>query len=1149
MYEQSKEDAPSVTSGSAATTSAPSTDSLRAMSYEQGRDALSPASAPSSASGLQLPKDEFAISGSVETAGGVTTDSFGIEGTIDGIDSDTGRAVTHTEAIGRETTSTSTGSTTVRTQGESVSTVDIDATVAANRDRLAATLVPYELELSEKRAEIERAKSADDTARVMSLQSEVDELEMELVRRESTVESVETLADLESAARELDVDPTTLETVDRTVSEQTDKTTTSQDVGLSGAQRSVVRETSESTPAGGTTNTRSASGEVEWGTEGVTAKAATSEATAVREGDVTSTSTVSSDGSVGVSADGLAIAGSLTESDSVQVADGDTSTTSTTHSGSANIGPDGVSAAGSRTHTRPGGGSSTTSVGGGLTDSTASGNLSQSGSQTDESGTWSYGCGGSAAITLAVTRVPASEPPAYQSVFTAKIGGNLSVGRSQESTVQSGEAELGTVSAGVSLSGSAAATLTRTMPLSPEDVARYKLDLDEWEATGKAPSGLDGFDIDKLRVLADNAGSPAGLLGFGSSGAASAMGTGESVSLDLAASGSLGGNVGGQAKGGPGITMSGSVDGSTGRTVSVTKAAPNQVVVAVSFKSAQKIAGELGVSVDVVSASLGGSEGWSQGASASFALDPTSSAYSYDGLFSEIVATERAELVALANSGRIAGMGIPTTSTVSDGATDSQSFGVGASGVQVDVGRSSTRGGEVTTDEQGDVTATFTGGNTSSVGITGGPLTASHSEQEAGQFSVDATGAITGSVSETTTSVVPGLNPGWDLTTLLKTAYPSYESLEFSSQDMNVLISRAGGNEASWMHCSMYNPNLVHGGKHTYQAWSDLRDTLNAPAPDPNYVESSPDIARRLTQARAMADFLQWPNSRDAVDACALHYSSNPDNAIGSEATDIGARTEWPGAIYGEKAKYEAAVAKIPALAGQLGADAADIVAGRERGLERCRAVTGELFRIHRVIESNTSAFETQAVAVQMMGRIRVHVDSVDGHRADFLRCLGDDFAPPLREAGVMHTGQEIEAGMRAVDRLEDTVREYGRVEATQFDAIRAQLSETYDDQDWIYRTWNQSTIGSAPVNEAFDQLSELYEAWKSDVLGLRDAYAQAELTTGWLVSTGRNDPRTDAEPDAATAIWLLTKASAEHTVVAYGLSDRRTSLKRFLSY
>ncbi len=304
-------------------------------------------------------------------------------------------------------------------------------------------------------------------------------------------------------------------------------------------------------------------------------------------------------------------------------------------------------------------------------------------------------------------------------------------------------------------------------------------------------------------------------------------------------------------------------------------------------------------------------------------------------------------------------------------------------------------------------------------------------------------------------------------------------------------------------------------------------------------------MAPKLAQGLAIATFMQWPEARDAVYACARDYRID-DGMVRAEG--LGEREEWPSRIYEEKAKFELAEGQVLALEAQLQADLGDEDNGPERGYARCRSLSAELERIKRAIADNMGAFESPAIALEMVDRIARHCDEVVRQRDEFRRRLTASVDLPP-ECAPDDEAAANDAALADVTRLKGSVREYAAQEEVLFTRIRGNLPSAHADKGWPARAGAALTSSSSDIIEAQARIRDLYESWRGQVLALRDAYGRAGVGESWLVSRARGEPREDAEPDVQQFAALVNEAADAFTTLSHGRADMIKWARQYSDY
>ena len=1023
-------------------------------------------------------------------------------------------------------------------------TVDESGTVAANQDLLRNALVDREVTLAQKRGALERARSAGDTGRVATLEAEVSAQDDALSTLRQTIDAASSLADIEAAARASGVDPAQLKTVDRAVEGTSLRSKSASEWSRSGytSTDSATLELlgdkgdSSSTYASSTTTQVGFSGGKFSGQRGQ------STTSAQRKGDITEATTVDKSTQASFGDKGVQVSRKLSETNTIADADGTVVTDK--QATAVGGGFDGKQLSGnvSTSKTTLGGATVENQGGASLTKDSVGLQATRSGSQKDGDGTAAYSFGGVFNLTFRVDPIPDSNPPRFQSVFKVRGGASLGgSGKSEGAHKDSGAA--GEASMGIS--ASASVELSHTQTLSDEDVARYRIELSEWETTGKAPSGLPAFSIDRLRALVKQVSDPGPALALLSAEAAAGMETGESMAMAL--DGHLGVNGGGSAKmGSVGVSGSASMSGSLGRDIAVSKTSDGLVKVFLSFDSAKELAGKLGVSVEVVSASLGGSSASSEGCSATFLLDPKATAYSYSSVFASIsgcMSSGALQALAADPALRAAGAVIATTRE----AADSDELGGTISNRLVTVGSSqSSAGSEKITESNGKVSGVFTGSNTDSDSVGAGALKLGLTSKGDATAKVSSDGEFGLSVTDTETAMLPTLKPSMSLSAMLQAAYPDRYQIDLSDSDMKTLLARAGGDATRWEKCCQ-TYFKSRGGVTTIDAWNALASKLSSPVPDPNYAATQPLVATRLSQAAAIAEFMRWPEAHKAVYRLCNEYGAS----LHSDSRNIGRQSEWPSALSDQRARLDGATKRLTGLPAQLASDETDVANGYLRGLHRCTSIRADLAAVKKAIEQNMAAFDHQATALEMMARIDSQIVDLDALESDFTRHFdhGESLTDAASDVDSELATEPLQSApdLSQVTLLEGKLGSFQAREAAMFAKMRSNI--TSETQGALSRVWTALTSSYGGVHDAQQQLRELYEGWKYTVIDLRAAYTSAGVTGDWKVSRDHKAARTGLEPDVETFKQLHEAAAAEHPVIANGHDDVMTWVSQYERY
>lgn len=1019
--------------------------------------------------------------------------------------------------------------------------VDESATVAVNQDVLRSALVGREVALEQKRSALEQARSTGDSSRVATLEAEVIAEDTALGALRQQIDTASSLDDIEAAAGAVGVDAAKLKAVDRVtdgvaVTSKSSSGITS--AGYTSTESTTIEETRDD---GKSASSRTSTDTTQVGFSGgqLSAQRGRSETQSERTGGLTEARTVDNSTKGSFGNDGLQVSHQLTTTNTI--ADGDDTVVVDKQSTAVGGGFDGETVSGNigTSNTTLGGATVATQGGASVTEDSVGLQATRTGAQKDGGETVGYSFGGVFNLTFRVEPIPDTNPPRFQSVFKVKGGGSVGGSGKSEGTHKasgvSGEASIGA-------SASASVELSHTQMLSDEDVSRYHIELSEWETTGKAPSGLPAFGIDRLRALADQVSDPGAALALLSAEAAAGLDSGESMTMNLDGSLSLSGG-GGAKMGGKGVSGSASWSGSVGRDFQVSKTSGGLVRVSLSFDGAEEIAGKLGVSVDVVSASMGGKSASSEAYSATFVLDPNASSYSYSSVYARIAGClSSTELQALAEDSTLREAGAVTASTESSADSDSMSGTVGNQLLTVGFSQASAGSSQIT-ESNGQVSGVFTGSNTSAVDVSAGPLQLGHESRGDATLAVASDGGMSASITDTQTSTLPTLNPSWTLSSLLKAAYPDRYQIDLDNGDMQTLLARAGGDATRWQNCCPYSQFKSRNGKTTYVAWATLRSQLANPRPDPLYVSTQPEVAVRLSQASAIAEFMRWPDAQDAVYNLCNEYGAS----LHSDSRNIGKQSEWPSTLSDEKSQYDNAVKNMGTLSAQLSADETDMANGYLRGMQRCSSIMIDFLAVKEAIEQNMSAFDHQATALEMMARIDSQLADLTAYESDFSAHFDHGESRNDGQSDAQPELLQSDPDLTQVTVLEGKLSTYVSRQDTLFAQIRSNVTSEVEGR--FSRFWTTLTGSYSGVLQAQKQLREVYEGWKFTVIDLRKAYEAAGVAGDWKVSRDRKAARTELEPDVETFRKLYQAAAEQHTNIRYGLDDFQTWVKQYEKY
>lgn len=1071
-YEQEKSQAASAPSGGAALPDAPkdATSDLKAMTYDEAVAHLAPGGSAESA---KIPSGA-----TVEASKGGPLAGSSISGSrtdLRYVDPETGEVVDVERVVSSASSRDVKGGqlySQTDTRAVVSEVVYQETTLAEAKAALGRALVPLELEREELATRIAQAKAGQQPTE--ALEQELLELDMEITRRDSELQDL-SFDEWEQVVTDHGIDP--------------------------GEVRQTVTK--------GFVSSASTDVQVDWTSGQATGKRSTSEAHHDGQGTV-ETSDKSESLTVGYMNGGAGAKYESVEKDTVVVDGEEVASSSSSRSVTGSVNAEGVTLGGSASDTGVTGDKQTTSGSATVGTNKVSGTLDHSQAVKDGAYTHTFSVGGTGSVLMDVKLVPGSDPPTYQSEFTVTLGakGSVGTGAEGEKEVAGGKAS---ASASGSLSAGASAAFTHKRTLSPEEVARYELELKDWEATGKAPTLSDFAVLQRLQALGDEiASNPlAGTTSLlGNAEAASSLATGESLSITTTVNGSASGSAGVKG-GGMGVSASGSISGEASRTVSVSS--PKEGVVSVTIAIASKSSKEGGLAGEAagVSASYKAGSGSGGGQSATFNLasgaTEATHGYSYDAVYKAILGCLSQDQVEAVAS-RYAPLGIVAGRTETRSRQSSEAVGVGYGGQELTFKHEGESSSAVTYGGDGSLSGSTSGKSKSSLSGAGVELLA---ETDTGAVTVDQTGAATGTFGRQEDVIGQGVVATWNIKDLLTKSYPHYSEISLTAQEMELLIARTA-DETKWQLCCPYSQY-----KPTWNAWAELRRQLMSPTPDPKWVDQDPAVALKLAQAVAIAQFMENPDAYVAVRNCAQNYGNTDTTA------DYGTRSEWPRVIADEKAKLEAARASLAALPGRLMDDLGDLESGQERGLERCKALKDELQRIREALKSNESSFRDRSALLEMLEGVDADVATVDGELRAFSASWGADTETPTAKG----------AAAAEVARLEGLLREFKSQELQLFAIVRDNTGS--QQAGALGKYWTLLTASDSQVYEAWENIKDLYERWKPKVIELRGAYMENDQIDGWKVSSCKSDPRNlDHEPDAKGWKYFLTSWGAEQSFV-----------------
>ncbi len=795
--------------------------------------------------------------------------------------------------------------------------------------------------------------------------------------------------------------------------------------------------------------------------------------------------------------------------------------------------------------------------------------------------TWSVGpqVGGNGAFRTDIRQIEGSVPPRFQVEVTLSAGASLGVSgehlstRSADETAANPSSGSRTLSAGASVSGSAALTFRHQM--TEQELNEYVTGLNQ-AASGAAPTGNPEFGVlarmRALRAQGGNATSAASAV-FSSPDAAGGMRQGESIELSLQGEVAANASVAGE-RGAFGGSIEASTSRSTSRTVRIERGAGNAVTVVVAFGDGSTGARAASATFEGVRARAGTNSAQSATQTVSVRLD--TAAPDYAQRYQRVCnATSIAEVRALATE---------FTQEASQSSGSTLEVGDGAQMLAVSTGQTQQLSSSVTT-RIGEVEGNFSGGQTTtaSVAVGGTRLLSTTSSDTVnaavGSAGIDVTiehqqadtdvarsaGAIPGAVGtwwrQGTDASRPAdrqlgtlaqavtTSPLERLRTQLQVTYTRLSESSLVEADVARLVERAR-DQRNWGRC-------VHTHR-IIQAWEVLRQQLIAPHPEAEWVTANPEQANQLARARAMAQFAadHGSDATEAFNHCLYRWGEVGESI--SRARDIGTQREWPSAITSRRAPFLATRTFVRDASSQFAT-----MLGLVDGPSRARAT----FDAHmRVLQETTRAidacgdFESPRAKMELLNEItdltRALQSAWSEYRPVFETPGGRSMAPQQSDAECVSDAQ---AGTHIVaaeaiasvaspeqqqyeDKLQ-SLRRYKSEERLRIDAARALIPRhvsplgTLSDSTWdmVFHEDLQRAVLS------MSSVADLHESWITQIQQLRDICRRLHMPEAqWPVSTGPGSPRKPTtEPDIERLISIYTAHNPASTRSSLSLSNR----------
>ena len=586
-----------------------------------------------------------------------------------------------------------------------------------------------------------------------------------------------------------------------------------------------------------------------------------------------------------------------------------------------NTGTDGVTRTGSR------------NLSGGVTDKGAF--ASGGWSREAESGGCkrSFAISGDASFTVAITAVPASDD--YKLVATLSLGASLpvSIGTADKKPGQGG------VSASASLVASGSAELVYAHTMTSAEVEDYLLTSNAVAAGGKSSARPEFNVLESLLALVSEEGKDDAVLGvLGSADSAADMPVGDSIALTTTGKLGASANLGYKSKGGMGVNLEGSIEGSWTRTAKIDKSFDSKrkrdvVTISIGFVEADSESAKVSGQVSEVAARYGLSQSSSSGVEVTFKLDPASAAYqNYYGDIITVAGIE--ELGELANREDLVADGVVCKRT--DSASDDSSVEVGVGGTRLPFGLGEVRrsfGSEsVTVDyEKQRLSGVFAGGQDYDFAADGGGLWDAkwmqYNQQGAATGKLDENGDMSLEISATTAEsdhlqtlsdfdelsledLTKG-NPADFLKGQLEKTYATVRSFNVPPEHIGEIVKRAGF-PLTWSHCCRALDSDQQA------AWETLRGELVEPEPESEWVEINPKQADELARLRSLAAYMKESGTHGYTAMRNMLREWGSDGRSQGTGKDLGVWFTVPPSLANTKKSYDQLQDTVKQLPTQL---------------------------------------------------------------------------------------------------------------------------------------------------------------------------------------------------------------------------------------
>jgi hypothetical protein len=671
----------------------------------------------------------------------------------------------------------------------------------------------------------------------------------------------------------------------------------------------------------------------------------------------------------------------------------------------------------------------------------------------------------SGGITIICDLLPdlTKTPPQYLSTLTIGLTASLGLSDGATDKVKQDIKKSGGGHANVSVGGSGGASITVQRPVNQAEAEVLVAGLEGWKA-GEAPPEVGALAIVARITHAIDAILDSGEFSsvLGSADGAHAMTEGESYVLSTELGFEAGMGVDGQRKGGGSMGASFSGGKAWTRVSKVEKGPGGAVAIGHAFAETSKLAASASGSVGWAGAKVDYNTVASSGYSVSFALDPNSKDYSFDSIYTRIMAANSLQdAQALGARADWAAWGVVESRTTSSSDNESLSGGMNVRILGVEGGSETGGSQSVTMGAKGDAGAlsgTHTGTNAGSIkGTLGEGAGVAINQTNALDMSLDSEGKQSGTLSQNTTGNLDVIGSFADL------IRANYVDIAVDDAGFQVLVQRAA-NAQGWASCASraYKPH--EGALH--KPWEYVRSQLRNPKPPKAWLDQNAPQANKLQQTKVLADFVKCHTSgHEIVEMCLRDFRVD-----GRQVRDIGTLHEWPNALKLRRTQFEAWRDKALGAHNRFAMLASNPDALQKESLE----LTREGVVLQAAIDENIGEFESPRAAIDMTTEIAGLMITIREAR-EWL--LSDD-------------GECVELGHKRVDQLEGACRRYKAEEGKILDRLAKEagilgLFNTITDEDEWHRAY------------------DLYEGWKDTIRDLRVLYLDEDVPqSDWRVSS-----------------------------------------------